>query len=71
MNSIKKYVADNLHGMSAESAATYLDFQQIFQLILSKRLQSETANGMTNLMYAIGNPNATTEHIENAVVKLN
>lgn len=71
VNSIKKYTTEISHETGAERLASYIDFLKSYQSILSKRLPSEIANGMTNLMYAITFANASTEHVENAVVKWN
>lgn len=52
----------------AENLASYTDYMETYQSILAKHLSLEIANGMTNLLYAVSHPNATTEEIENAVV---
>lgn len=71
VNSIRKYATERAHEMSAERVAYLIDFLKTYQSIWSKRLSSEIANGMTNLIYAIMSANATTVHIENAVVRGN
>lgn len=69
VNSIKRFKASSKY--DAEEEAQYLDDLKIYHFTLSKRLSSGIANGMANLAYALVNVNATTEHMENAVVKLN
>lgn len=65
-NSIKIY---NTAEFSAKDNASYFDSMKAFQSILLKRLPTETTNRMTNLYYAVTYPNATTEEMEDAVVK--
>lgn len=70
-NSIKKYAAERSFDVNAQRNASHIDSLKIYQSILSKRLPSGIANGMTNLMFVTMIANATTEHVENAVVKWN
>lgn len=69
LNIIKKFKAEHVRETSAEQAAVYIDSMKVYQLIFSKRLASEITNGWLNLLHAISHPNATTDQMENALVK--
>lgn len=70
VNSIKKYKSDSpSHEVNTESAASLCDLLLIYRSILSTRLPTEMTNGMTTFIYALDFSNATTEDMENAVVR--
>lgn len=72
-NSITSYVA-SIFGddeVSVEDTKSYIEEMKIYHSILSKQVPSETATGMMNLVYVLHCVNATTEDVENAVVKFN
>lgn len=69
VNVIKLISAEASREMNKGEEALIMDLLKIIQSILSKRLPPAIGNGMVNLMYVVAYPNATTEHIENAVVK--
>lgn len=65
MKKFKTNHADMFIGMGL-----YIDQMKMFQSILFKRLPPAIANGMINLVGATSYQNATSEDMENAVVKL-
>lgn len=71
MDSIKQFRDDRLEMFSANSEfmADIVDELLYCHSMFSKQLPPEIANGMTNLLYVTVHPKATTEDMENAVVK--
>lgn len=54
---------------SADEAAGLIDRLKILQAVWSKHLSPERYNGIIDLLYVTFYPNATTNEIENALVK--